>query len=134
MFILEYNEQNYSPGSRLGINVDIDGNPIDVTLLDEKEQGASNTCNGDIVLVRKRHQQLFTRTYKEEEDITGHRSTGYALDGLPKLHNGNTGGGTKSQASTASSSATRDSGISVTDAQKAADDHRRMYLSHHCSE
>ena len=61
-----------------------------------------------------------------DDRIPIHRNSGYTFDGLPKLSNGNIGGGTKSQASTASSSATRDSGISVTDAQRAADEHRRM--------
>ena len=55
--------------------------------------------------------------------LTHRNSAGYSFDGLPKLSNAS-GGGTKSQASTASSSATRDSGISVTDAQRAADENR----------
>ena len=63
-----------------------------------------------------------------DDRMSIHRGSGYAFDGLPKLNNGNNGGGTKSQASTASSSATRDSGISVTDAQRAADEQRCMYL------
>ena len=42
---------------------------------------------------------------------------------LPRLSNGGIGGGgTKSQASTASSSATRDSGISLTDAQRLTEE------------
>ena len=42
---------------------------------------------------------------------------------LPRLSNGGIGGGgTKSQASTASSSATRDSGISLTDAQRVTEE------------
>ena len=64
-----------------------------------------------------------------DDRLSTHRnSTGYSFDGLPKLSNAS-GGGTKSQASTASSSATRDSGISVTDAQRAADENRCTYLS-----
>ena len=59
------------------------------------------------------------------DKVTMQRGGGYAFDGLPKLSNG---GGTKSQASTASSSATRDSGISVTDAQRAADEHKCMQI------
>ena len=58
-----------------------------------------------------------------EDRLSTHRNSGYSFDGLPKLSNAS-GGGTKSQASTASSSATRDSGISVTDAQRAADENR----------
>jgi hypothetical protein len=59
-----------------------------------------------------------------DDRLSTHRnSAGYSFDGLPKLSNAS-GGGTKSQASTASSSATRDSGISVTDAQRAADENR----------
>ena len=42
---------------------------------------------------------------------------------LPRLSNGGIGGGgTKSQASTASSSATRDSGISLADAQRVTEE------------
>ena len=64
-----------------------------------------------------------------DDRLSSHRnSAGYSFDGLPKLSNAS-GGGTKSQASTASSSATRDSGISVTDAQRAADENRCTYLS-----
>ena len=64
-----------------------------------------------------------------DDRLSTHRnSAGYSFDGLPKLSNAS-GGGTKSQASTASSSATRDSGISVTDAQRAADENRCTYLS-----
>ena len=59
-----------------------------------------------------------------DDRLAMNRGSSYGIDGLPKLNNGNNGGGTKSQASTASSSATRDSGISVTDAQRAADEHR----------
>ena len=59
--ILEYNERNYENNSRYGINVDIDGNPIEVPLSDDKVDGAAKMFNGDIVLVKKRHQQLFTR-------------------------------------------------------------------------
>ena len=41
---------------------------------------------------------------------------------LPRLGNGNIAGGTKSQASTASSSATRDSGISMSEAQRTSEE------------
>ena len=60
-YILEYNERNYENNSRYGINVDIDGNPIEVPLSDDKVDGAEKMFNGDIVLVRKGNQQLFTR-------------------------------------------------------------------------
>ena len=60
-YTLEYNERNYENNSRYGINVDIDGNPIEVPLSDDKVDGATKMFNGDIVLVRKRNQQLFTR-------------------------------------------------------------------------
>lgn len=59
-----------------------------------------------------------------EDKMSTQRGSGYGFEGLPKLTNGNNGSGTKSQASTASSSATRDSGISLTDAQRAADEQR----------
>ena len=59
-----------------------------------------------------------------EDKMSTQRGPGYPFEGLPKLTNGNNGSGTKSQASTASSSATRDSGISLTDAQRAADEQR----------
>ena len=62
-----------------------------------------------------------------EDKLSTQRGSGYAFEGLPKLPNGNNGSGTKSQASTASSSATRDSGISLTDAQRAADEQRCKY-------
>ena len=41
--------------------MDIDGNPIEVPLSDDKFDGASKMFNGDIVLVRKRNQLLFRR-------------------------------------------------------------------------
>ena len=41
--------------------MDIDGNPIEVPSSDDKVDGATKMFNGDIVLVRKRNQQLFTR-------------------------------------------------------------------------
>ena len=67
---LEYNERNYEPISRFGINVDIDGNPIDVPLSGEKMEGSRHLLNGDdIVIVRKRNQKLFTRTHKEDDDL-----------------------------------------------------------------
>ena len=67
-FVLEYNERNYEPISRFGINVDIDGNPIDVS--GEKLEGTQPMLNGDgIVIVRKRNQQLFTRTHKDDDDL-----------------------------------------------------------------
>ena len=75
-----------------------------------------------------------TEHYMTNDDrLSMNRGSGYGFDGLPKLNNGNNGGGTKSQASTASSSATRDSGISVTDAQRAADEHRCtfFYINYH---
>ena len=47
--------------------MDIDGNPIEIPLLsDEKVNGVHNTFNGDIVLVRKGNQQLFTRRSGDE--------------------------------------------------------------------
>ena len=58
--------------NRLGINVDIDGNPLDIPFSKEKMNGRDDgLSNGDdIVLVRKRNQQqLFTRTYNEDEDL-----------------------------------------------------------------
>ena len=71
-----------------------------------------------------------TEHYITSDDrLSMNRGAGYGFDGLPKLSNGNNGGGTKSQASTASSSATRDSGISVTDAQRAADEHRCTFYT-----
>ena len=78
---------------------------------------------------------LFQNDFGNEHYMTSddrlalNRGSGYGFDGLPKLNNGNNGGGTKSQASTASSSATRDSGISVTDAQRAADEHRCEFFA-----
>ena len=66
-----------------------------------------------------------------EDKMSTQRGSGYHFEGLPKLTNGNNGSGTKSQASTASSSATRDSGISLTDAQRAADEQRCKRRQHH---
>ena len=50
---------------------------------------------------------------------------------LPRLGNGNIAGGTKSQASTASSSATRDSGISMSEAQRTSEEAAYLREQHH---
>ena len=50
---------------------------------------------------------------------------------LPRLGNGNIAGGTKSQASTASSSATRDSGISMSEAQRTSEEAAYLKEQHH---
>ena len=65
--------------NRLGINVDIDGNPLDIPFSNGKMNGGDDgLSNGDdIVLVRKRNQQqLFTRTYNEDEDLKNLRMGG----------------------------------------------------------
>ena len=50
---------------------------------------------------------------------------------LPRLGNGNIAGGTKSQASTASSSATRDSGISMSEAQRTSEEAAYLKEQYH---
>ena len=65
--------------NRLGINVDIDGNPLDIPFSKEKMNGRDDgLSNGDdIVLVRKQNQQqLFTRTYNEDQDLKSLRMGG----------------------------------------------------------
>ena len=81
--ILEYNEHNYGPINRLGINVDIDGNPLDIPFSNGKMNGGHDSlANGDdIVLVRKRNQQqLFTRTYNEDDDLKNLRMGGSMMN------------------------------------------------------
>ena len=70
MFPSEYNEHNYDGNHDFGINVDVDGNHIGIPPSDRKVlMGTPDVYNGDITVARKRNQQLFTRTYKEDDDI-----------------------------------------------------------------
>ena len=67
----------------MGINVDIDGNPLDIPFSNGKMNGGHDSlANGDdIVLVRKRNQQqLFTRTYNEDDDLKNLRMGGSMMN------------------------------------------------------
>ena len=66
-YILEYNERNYENNSRYGINVDIDRNPIEVPLSDDKVDGTAKMFNGDIVLVKKKASTVVHKKIRGRE-------------------------------------------------------------------